>query len=109
DQNLAGIRHEQQCFQTSQETVRTPVFGELNRRTCEVAVLLELPFKTLKEGEGIRRTSRKAGKHLVVIEAAHLPGVALHDGVAESDLAVTPHRDRAVTAYGDDGGSVGIE
>ena len=83
--------------------------SELDGCAREIAVLLELALEALKQGEGVRGAASKAREHLVVKEASHLAGVALHDGITERDLSVTAHRDCTIAANRNNGRSVGIE
>jgi len=61
-----------------------------------------LGFKAFEQGKGIGGTTGETGNDLILVEAAYLAGVALHDGVAEGYLAVTTDHDLAVAAYGYD-------
>src|SRR5690606_12820192 len=70
---------------------------------------LELALEALEQREGIGRASGKAGEDLAVVEPAHLAGIALHDGVAERDLPVAAHRNRAIAANSEDRGAMWIE
>ncbi len=109
DEQLLLVAHQQQRLEASQIAVAAPVLREVDGGARDVAELLELAFEALEQREGIRRAAGKAREHLVVVEAAHLAGVALHDGVAEGDLPVAAHGDRAVLADGQDGRAVRIE
>ena len=62
-------------------------------------MFFQLAFEALEQGEGIGGGTGEAGQHLAVVEATHLLGVALHDGVAEGYLAVACHHDLAVAAH----------
>src|SRR5215470_14069685 len=108
-EQLVRIADQQQRLEAPQIAIRAPVLGELDGGTCQVAVLLELTLEALEQREGIGGSAGKAGQHLAIAQAAHLAGVALHDGVAEGDLAVATQRNRAFAAYADDGRTVRIE
>ena len=62
-------------------------------------VFFQLPFEAFEQGEGVGGGTGETGQHLAVVQAAHLLGVALHDGVAEGNLAVACHHDLAVAAH----------
>ena len=100
---------QQQRLEPPQRAVGAPVLGELDRGAREVAVLLELALEALEQREGIRRAAGKAREHLVVVQPAHLAGIALHDGVADRDLAVAAHGDRTAAAHREDRRAVRIE
>jgi hypothetical protein len=72
------------------------------------AVLLQFGFEIVEQGEGIGSATSESGNDLIVVEAAHLAGLALHDGVAKRDLAVAAERDEIATADGYDGGHVDL-
>src|SRR5262249_21576964 len=108
-ENLTRIGDQQQCFQAPQITVRTPVFTELDRSAGQLPVLLELAFEALKERKSIGGTACKTREHFIVVKAADLARVALHDSVAESDLSVTSHCNCTIAADGDNSGPVGVE
>ncbi len=69
-------------------------------------MLLELGLEALEQGERVGRAAGEPGDHAVAVEAPHLAGVALHDGLAQRDLAVAAEGDRLAAAYTDDGGGV---
>ncbi len=62
-------------------------------------MLLQLGLETLEQREGIGRATGKAGQDSVVVEAADLAGIALHDGITQGDLAVTANDDVFVAPY----------
>src|SRR5688572_6396599 len=103
------IRDAEERLEPPECAVGAPVLGELDRRTREVAVLLELALEALKEREGVGRAAREARENLVAVEPANLAGVALHDGVADRHLAVAAHRDEAAAAHREYRGAVRIE
>ena len=100
---------QQQRFEAPQRAVRAPVLGELDRGAREVAVLLQLALEALEQREGIRGAAGKSREHLVVVQAAHFAGIALHDGVADRDLAVAAHGHGAVAAHREDRRAVRVE
>ena len=107
---MLPVGHREHRFQAPQHAIGAPVLGELDCGAHKVALMLvELCFEALEQRERIGRAPGKAGEHLVVVQAAHLARVALHDGVAKRHLAVAAHRDRAVAPDRQDGGAVGIE
>ncbi len=75
---------QQQGLEAPQRAVGAPVFGELDRRTREVAVLLQLALEALEQRERIGRAAGESREHLVAVQAAHLAGIALHDRVADA-------------------------
>src|SRR6185312_4918388 len=75
----------------------------------QIAVFLQLALEALEERESISRSAGEARDHLVVVELAHLARVALHDGVAQSHLAVAGQRHAAVAPHTEDGRAVWIE
>ena len=109
DEDLLLVAHQQQRLEAPQVAVGAPVLGELDGGAGEIAMLLELALEALEQRKGIGRAAGEPGEHLVAVQAPHLAGVALHDGVAEGDLAVAAHGDRAVAADRQDGRAVGIE
>ena len=100
---------QQQRLEAAQAAVGAPVLGELDRGAGQVAVLLQLGLEALEQREGVGGAAGEAGEDLAVVQAAHLAGVALHDGVAERDLAVAADRDTAVAPDAEDRGAVRIE
>ena len=93
-------------LQPAQGAVGAPVLGHLHRGAHQLAtVALQLALEALEQREGVRGGAGKAGQHLPVVEAAHLAGVALHDHVAQRDLAVPANDHGAVTAHAQNGGS----
>ena len=102
-QRLGGVGNHQQRFQAPQHPVGTPILGQLDGRPGQVAVLIEFPLEEFEQGKGVGRAARKPRQHLVVMQAPQLAGVALHDLVAQADLAVAAHGDPPVTTDTDDG------
>ena len=100
---------QQQGLEAPERAVRAPVLGELDGGARQVAVLLELALEALEQREGIRRAAGESREHLVVVEAAHLAGIALHDGVAERHLAVAAHGDGSAAPHGENRRAVRIE
>ena len=64
-----------------------------------------LAFEALEQREGVGGAAGETGEHLVLIEAANLAGIALHDGIAQRNLTVAADHHAAVTAHREDGGS----
>src|SRR5215469_10071422 len=52
DQQLVLIANQEQRLEAAQVAVRAPVLRQLDRRACEVAVLLELTLEALEQREG---------------------------------------------------------
>src|SRR5262249_12781366 len=76
---------------------------ELDGRARQLpAVLLELLLESLEQRECICGAAGEARDHAILVEAAHLAGVALHDRLSHRDLAVAAERDAAVTAHRQD-------
>ena len=84
---LVGDEHHR--LEAAQVAVGAPVLGELDAGAGELAgILLELGLEPLEQREGVGRRAGEAADHLALGEAAHLLGVALHDGLAEAHLTV---------------------
>ena len=66
-------------------------------------MLLELALETLEERERIGSPTREAGDDPVMIEAAHLAGIALEDAVAQGHLSVATDGHGSAAARGNDG------
>ena len=102
---LVGDQHHR--LEPAQIAVGAPVLGELDAGAHELAgILLELGLQPLEQGEGVGRRAGEAGDHLALAEPAHLAGVALHDGLAEADLAVAADHHAPALADHEDGGGV---
>src|SRR5258705_2724413 len=69
-------------------------------------VLLQLGFETFEQRERVSRCTRKACKHLVVVEPAYLFCCRLDDDVAERYLTVAAERDRPIPAHRQNGRAV---
>ena len=50
-------------------------------------MFLQLGFEIFKQGKGIGGATGKTGDDAVVVEAAYLAGIALHDGITQRNLA----------------------
>src|SRR5690554_2808776 len=98
-QNGVLIGDDQQRFQAAQHAVAAPVLGHFHGGAGEVAaVLLQLALEALEQRERIGGAAGEAGYHAVVEQPSYLAGVALHDGIAQCNLAVAADGDRAVAA-----------
>src|SRR5262249_13476857 len=94
-------------FEPPQVAVGAPVLGKLNRCASKLTrILLELRFKALEQGEGVRGGAREPADDVPLAESPHLLGVRLHDGLADRDLAVAADRYGSTFANGEDGGAV---
>jgi hypothetical protein len=100
------VGDDQQRLQAPQAAVAAPILGELDRRTGEIAELLELALEALEQREGIGGAARESREDLAVVEAPHFAGVALHDALPERDLTVSPDGDTAVAPYREDRGAM---
>src|SRR4029077_11604072 len=109
DEQLVRVTDQQQRLEPSQVAVGAPVLGELDRRTREVGVLLELRLKALEQRERVGRAAGESRQHPIVGEAAYLARVALHDAVTQRYLAVAPQGDGPVAAHAEDGRAVGVK
>ena len=69
-------------------------------------MFFQFAFEVLKQGEGIGGGAGETGQDLIVIQAADLAGIALHNGFAKADLAITADHDTIVAADRQDGGSM---
>src|SRR5271166_1574890 len=99
DIRVLGIGDAQQGFEPAQTAIGTPILGEFDRRTRQIAEFLELSLKPFEQRESVGRAAGEARKHLAVIEAAHLARVALHDGLTNRDLPVAADRYTAIAPY----------
>ena len=101
------VSNDQHRFETTQRPVGTPVLGQLDRTAGQVAgELVERGLKAFEQGEGIGGAAGEAGQHPVLVQAPHLDGVALHDGLSGAHLAVAAKRDLIATPDAEDGGCV---
>src|SRR5208283_3011164 len=76
-------------FEAAQISVHAPILGELDAGARELTrVLLELRFESFEQREGVGGGAGEARDHLALAEPPDLLGVALHDGLAEADLAI---------------------
>ena len=108
-EQVLRVADQQQRFEAPQVAIAAPVLGELDGRASQIAELVELAFEALEQREGVGRAAGEAAEHLAIVERPHLARVALHDGVAESDLSVAADGDGAVAPHGQDGRAVRIE
>ncbi len=99
---LVGDQHHR--LQPAQIAVGAPVLGEFDAGAGQlVGILFELGLQPLEQGEGVGGGAGETGDHVAALaDAAHLAGVALHDGLAEADLAVAGDHDLAALAHGHD-------
>ena len=110
DEGAGFVGDDEHGFEAAQHAVGAPVFGEFDRCAQQLPVLFfQLAFKTLEKGEGVGGAAGKSGEDTVFIETADFARVALHDGVAERDLAVTGDGDVATTTDGEDGGRMCVK
>jgi hypothetical protein len=66
-------------------------------------MFFQFGLEALKQGKGVGRTTGKSCQYPVVIEAAYLAGITLHDGIAHGYLAVTADHDGITPANREDG------
>ena len=89
----------------AQHLIGAPVFAQLHGGPTQIAmILLQLGFKTGKQGERVGRRTGKAGKDFVVVETPDFPGRMLNDAFSQRNLPVRRHYDLAVPADGNNGG-----
>ena len=101
------VGDEHHRLEPAQIAVGAPVLGELDAGAGELAgILLELGLEPLEQREGVGGRAGEAADDAALGEAAHLPGVALHDGLAEAHLAVAADHDPAALADHQDRGGV---
>ena len=94
------VGHGKQGFEFAQNTVAAPVFGQFHCGAGEVALMLfKLGFKAFKQSEGVGGTPGKTGDHFIVVEASHFARIALHDGIAKTDLAVAANNNFAIATH----------
>ncbi len=108
-EQLVGVAHEQQSFETTEVAIRAPIFGEFDGRSREIAEFVEFALEALEQGEGIGRAAGEPAEDLALTERPHLAGVALHHGRAERDLTITADGDDALAPHAEDRGAVRIE
>ncbi len=104
-QHVAGARDQQRDLlvgdqqhglEPAQIAVGAPVLGEFDAGAQQLRrILLQLGLQPLEQGEGVGGGAGEARDHRALGEAAHLAGIALHDGLAERDLAVAADHDLA--------------
>src|SRR3546814_5157947 len=76
-------------FQAAQHAIGAPVFGQLDGRAHQVAlVFFQLGFEAFLKGKGIGRGTGETGQDFVLVKAAYFAGRTLDDDVAQGDLAV---------------------
>jgi hypothetical protein len=93
---LVGDQHH--GLETAQIPVGAPVLGEFDAGAGELArILLELGFS--RRSNSVNASAVDAGEAAddlsALGDAAHLAGIALHDGLAEAHLTVACHDDLA--------------
>jgi hypothetical protein len=94
DQGRFAVGHQQHRFQAAQHAVGAPVLGQFDRGAQQVAlVLFQLAFEAVEQGEGVGGAAGEAAQHLALVQLAHLARRALHDDIAQRDLAVAAERD----------------
>jgi hypothetical protein len=102
-----AVGHQQHGFQAAQHAVGAPVLGQFDRGAQQVAlVLFQLGFEAVEQGEGVGGAAGEAAQHLALVQLAHLARRALHDDVAQRDLAVAAERDLVAAPHADDGRAV---
>src|SRR5690606_2844644 len=107
DQRGVLVGHRQQCLELAETAFGAPILGHFHRGALQLAVLGELGFEQLEQGEGIGGGTGEARQHLAVVaEPAHLARVTLHHGVAKRDLAIAGHGHLAVATHRQDRGGV---
>ena len=74
-----------------------------------VAVLLQLCFEAFEQRERIGRAAGETRDDRAVVQSPDFTRIALHDGIAERNLAVATHGDAAVATDAEDRGAVGVE
>src|SRR5207248_2900379 len=83
--------------------VGTPVFGQLDRGTSQISVvLLQLGFKASKEVESISGRSGKTGQNLVLVKPADLLGGVFNHPFPQRDLPISRHYNPAVAVDAED-------
>ena len=103
----AAIHHGEHRFKPAQHAIRAPIFGELDGRTRQVAlVLFELRLEAFEQRECVGRCAGKPREHLVVVKPAYLFCRGFDDDVAERHLTVSAERNRPVPAHRQNGRAV---
>jgi hypothetical protein len=104
DQRGFLVGHGQQCLEVAQHLVGAPVLGQFYRGAGELAaVFFQLALEQLEQGEGVGSATGKAGDDTVIVQAAYLAGIALHDGVTHRYLAITTDDNTVTAAHGEYG------
>ena len=102
---LVGDEHHR--LEPAQIPVGPPVLGQLDAGSGELArILLELALQPLEQGEGVGSRAGEAPDDAPLGEAAHLLGVALHDGLPERYLPVAADHHASALADHEDRGCV---
>src|SRR5208337_4377392 len=97
------VSDEHHRFEAAQIAVHAPILGELDAGARELTrVLLELRFEPFEQREGVGGGAGEARDHLALAEPPNLLGVALHDGLAEADLAIASDDGFAALLHHDD-------
>lgn len=99
-----GIGNREQGLEPSEHAIGTPLLGKLHRSTNELAaVFLEPGFETLEQREGVGSAAGEPRQHTPLMQAAHLPCIALHDDIAHRNLSVSTDHDAVSATHGADG------
>ena len=107
DKEIVDIGDHQKRFQTAQDAIRAPVFGQLYGRALQITVeLLQFTFELFEKRERIRGGTRKTGDDPVMMKLAHLARVVFHHRLPEAYLPVTRHDDFAAMTNGQYGRTV---
>ena len=105
-QHEAGrlVGDEQHRLEAAQIAVGAPVLAEFDAGARQLAgKLLDLLFQPLEQGQRVGGRAGETGDDLAFGETAHLARVALHDRLADADLAVAADDDFAALAHHQDG------
>src|SRR6185312_5044628 len=83
----------------SQKLIGAPVFGQLNRASADVAViLLQLGFKSAEERKRIRSRTRETRQNLVLIQPPYFLRRMFNHAFAKRDLPISGHDYVAIPA-----------
>ena len=86
------VGHQHHRLEIPQVFVRPPVLGEFHGGPHELSrILLEFLLQPVEQRKCVRRRAGEPCDHLTLGETAHLARISLHDGLAETHLAVARH------------------
>jgi hypothetical protein len=107
DQRGLAIGHRQHRLQPAQRTIGTPVLGQFDSRTHQIALMLvQLGLEALEQRKGIGRAASETGQNLPLVETPYFLRRPLDDDIAQRDLPVATHRHRIAATHRQDRSAV---